>query len=359
MSEFSNFCKLLREKSGMTIYQIAKVSGMERTALNRMILGKRVPKRQDMELFCEGIRANEKEKDKLRELYLMEKLGKRRYENCQYIKQLLDELDQDTGSPNGRYWLPDRIMHTDPKDSQSFIQGREEVEEFIYYVIEQAYCQGNVLDIYTNFPVKEKILSKAVYFCSDTYEKDITLVHFLIMNVNPEKYYDADCNLKVLHDTLLWKFREGENYMPYYTYSPIMLHDLEMQLMPYYLVTGSCVLFISSDFQQGILLDDPESATFYHRKMKSLCGRLEPLYQSEGKWENGLFSNSTELMLKHLNIQVYEKAVRIGNSKKSVSVVIKESSLCEAFHDFSAYITEIKNSAHRSAHIEEQTIEDI
>lgn len=359
MSEFSNFCKLLREKSGMTIYQIAKVSGMERTALNRMILGKRFPKRQDMELFCEGIRANEKEKDKLRELYVMEKLGKRRYENGQYIRKLLEELDCDEGAENRMYWLPDRMVQIDPNNSQSFLQGREEVEGVITYVLELAYCEENILEFYTNFPVKEKVLSTAVLFFSDRYKKDIPLFHFLILNVNPEKYYDADCNLKVLQDTLIWKFREGENYIPYYTYSPIMLHDLEMQLMPYYLVTGSCVLFVSSDFQQGILLDDPESAAFYHRKMKNLCGRLEPLYQSEGKWGNGLFSNNTGLVLKNLDIQVYEKAVRIGKSKKSVSVVIKESSLCEAFHDFSAYITEIKNSAHGSAHIEDQTIEDI
>ena len=40
MSEFSDFCSMLREESGMTIYHIAKVSGMERTALNRMLNGK-------------------------------------------------------------------------------------------------------------------------------------------------------------------------------------------------------------------------------------------------------------------------------------------------------------------------------
>lgn len=342
MSEFSNFCKLLREKSGMTIYQIAKVSGMERTALNRMILGKRVPKRQDMELFCEGIRANEKEKDKLRELYMREKMGKRRYENCQYIRKLLEELDRDERADNRMYWLPDRMVQIDPNNSQSFLQGREEVEGVIAYVLERAYCEESILEIYTNFPVKENVLSTAVHFFHDRYKKDIPLYHFLILNVNPEKYYDADCNLKVLHDTLIWKFREGENYMPYYTYSPIMLHDLEMQLMPYYLVTGSCVLFVSSDFQQGILLDDPESAAFYHRKMKNLCGRLEPLFQSGSGTGNEIFPDPVKFMLKYLDIQVHEKAVRIEKRKRSFSVIIKESSLCEAFHDFSVYCSEIK-----------------
>lgn len=62
MSEFSEFCRILQEKSGMTIYQMAKVSGMERTALNRMVIGKRLPKQEDVDAFCKVVLANEKEK---------------------------------------------------------------------------------------------------------------------------------------------------------------------------------------------------------------------------------------------------------------------------------------------------------
>lgn len=344
MSEFSNFCKLLREKSGMTIYQIAKVSGMERTALNRMILGKRFPKWQDMEMFCGAIRANEKEKDRLRELYIREKMGKRRYDNCQYIKKLLEKLDHEESVGNRMYRLPEQTIQIDSNSRRSFLLGREEVEGFIYHVVERAYCQKDLLEIYTNFPAKEKVLSTAVHFLSDQYKKDIPLFHFLILNVNPGEYYDADCNLKVLYHTLLWKFREGANYMPYYTYSPIMLNDLEMQLMPYYLITDSCVFFVSSDFHQGILLDDPESAVFYQQKMKKLCDRLEPLFQSGNGGEKETFFNRTEVMLKHLDIHVQEKTVQIGKRKRKFSVIIKESSLCEAFHDFSVYLSEIKEA---------------
>lgn len=359
MSEFSKFCKVLREKSGMTIYQIAKVSGMERTALNRMILGKRFPKQEDMELFCEVIRANEREKEKLRELYMREKMGKRRYENCQYIRKLLEELDYEEGVGDRMYWMSDGMMSEHPDCSQSFVQGKEKVEGVIYYVLERAYSQKKLSTLYTNFPVKEKMLSPAVHFFSEKYKKDIPLFHFLILNVNPEEYYDADCNLKVLYHTLAWKFREGANYMPYYTYSQIMISDLALQLVPYYLVSDNCVLFVSSDFCQGIFLDDAELAAFYQRKMKNLCDRLVPLFQSEDRIENKYFPNNTEFFLKHLDIQVDEKAVRIEKNRKSLSVVIKESSLCEAFHDFSSYISEIKNIAHRSAHIEERTVEDI
>lgn len=362
MSEFSQFCNILREKSGMTIYQIAKVSGMERTALNRMVLGKRFPKREDMELFCEAIRANDKEKEKLRELYMMEKMGKRRYENCQYIRRLLKKLDRLEGAADRVLWVPDGAIEPDPEFCPLFVQGREEIEKLLYFVLEQAYRQEKVPEMYTNFPAKEEMLPSAVQYFSGQFERDIPLFHYHILNVNPEEYYDADCNLKVLYHTLSWKFREGVDYRPYYTYSPIMLHDLEWQLMPFYLVTDSCVLLASGDFRQGILLDDTESAALYQRKMKKRRNQLQPLFWPEDCIVNTEVSNGRGLRLKHLNIQFFEKAVRIETyqkGEKHISVVIKESSLCESFQYFLNYVTELKSAAHISAHIEGQAAEDI
>lgn len=43
MSEFSIFCKKLIDNCEMTIYGIAKEAKIERTSLNRMIAGKRLP----------------------------------------------------------------------------------------------------------------------------------------------------------------------------------------------------------------------------------------------------------------------------------------------------------------------------
>ena len=126
MSEFSDFCSMLREESGMTIYHIAKVSGIERTALNRMLNGKRFPKYEDVELFCEVLRAGERDKEHLRELYLMEKMGRNHYENYIYIRNLLRELDQrenDAAFPD-----PAGTKNTDSRE-KSFVNGKREVRD--------------------------------------------------------------------------------------------------------------------------------------------------------------------------------------------------------------------------------------
>lgn len=343
MSEFSDFCNMLREKSGMTIYYIAKVSDMERTALNRMLNGKRLPGYEDVERFCGTIRANEKEKEHIRELYIMEKMGKKRYNNSRYIEQLLDALEH--GGITSIYFdqVPEKKKIC---GNTSFAEGEKTVRYKLLNMLEQTYQMADIEEIYTNFPATDEILLSAVRFYEKKYSKQIPFCHFHILNVNPEQYYDADCNLKVLCAALIWTFIKEKSYIPCYTYSPLMLSDLEIQLMPYYLVTSAGVAHISDNFQQGIFLENLDTVYFYKKKMKMIRDQMKKLLYvsretagAEGR--EPLYSlREMEPDLQHLNVELYEKSVVISkydNKKKTVGVVITESSLYEAFQDYFAY----------------------
>ena len=275
MSEFSDFCNMLREKSGMTIYYIAKVSDMERTALNRMLNGKRLPGYEDVERFCGTIRANEKEKEHIRKLYVMEKMGKKRYNNCRYIEQLLDALEHEGITSIFFDQVPGEEKNS---GNTSFAEGEKPVRYKLLNMLEQAYQVADIEEIYTNFPASDEILLSAVRFYENNYNKQIPFSHFHILNVNPEQYYDADCNLKVLCAALIWTFIKEKSYIPYYTYSPLMLNDLEIQLMPYYLVTSAGVAHISDNFQQGIFLENPDTVSFYKKKMKMIRDQMKKLF---------------------------------------------------------------------------------
>lgn len=347
MSEFSDFCNMLREKSGMTIYSIAKVSEMERTALNRMLNGKRLPGYEDVERFCGTIRANEKEKEHIRKLYMMERMGKKRYANCCYIEKLLYMLDQGGVSP--LYFSEEPKEKMEP-DNTSFVEGETLVCDRILDMLEQAYQLPDSDKIYTNFPANDEILLSAVRFYEKKYRKQISLHHFHILNVNPEQYYDADCNLKVLCAALIWTFFKEKSYIPYYTYSPLMLNDLELQMMPFYLVTGARVAHISDDFRQGIFLENPDTVSFYKKKMRMLRDQMKKLFYvcqttggSEGR--EPLYSlHDMEPDIRHLDVELYEKSVVISKyhkKRKTLDIVITESSLCEAFTDYFVYREEV------------------
>ena len=86
MSEFSLKCKEYLKLTGETVYQLSASSGLDRTSLQRMITGKRLPGIAFVRQFCDSLRINSFQKRELIELYKIEKNGKEVYYNRKYIR---------------------------------------------------------------------------------------------------------------------------------------------------------------------------------------------------------------------------------------------------------------------------------
>lgn len=277
----------------------------------------------------------------------MEKMGRKRYDNGQFIEKLLQDLNQMKESARSVYSMSGSHIRED-ETIKLFINGRDKLERLIYQLLEKEYGRKKKTELYSNFPAKGNMLFMATSHFEQKYKKEIPLYHFFNLNVNPEKYYDTDCNLKVMYYTLPWVFEKGADYMPYYTYSQLMLNDMELQMMPYYLVTAGGVLLISDDFQQGIFLDNPDAIHFYQEKMQSIRMQMKPLYQI-------VVAQKNDTRPEAIDIKFSEEKVRITKHKesgKSMTVVITESSLCEAFSDYFIFLEEKKWTAHGGAHID-------
>ena len=89
MSEFSSKCREYIKNTGETVYQLSASSGLDRTSLQRMITGKRLPGTDFVRQFCDSIRINPAQRQELMELYKIEKIGKEVYCNRKYIQELL------------------------------------------------------------------------------------------------------------------------------------------------------------------------------------------------------------------------------------------------------------------------------
>lgn len=89
MSDFSSKCREYLKNTGETVYQLSTSSGLDRTSLQRMITGKRLPGMDFVRQFCDSIRINPSQRQELIELYKIEKIGKEIYYNRKYIQELL------------------------------------------------------------------------------------------------------------------------------------------------------------------------------------------------------------------------------------------------------------------------------
>ena len=89
MSDFSNKCREYLKDTGENVYQLSASSGLDRTSLQRMITGKRLPGIDFVRQFCDFLRINPSQRRELMELYKIEKIGKEIYYNRKYIQELL------------------------------------------------------------------------------------------------------------------------------------------------------------------------------------------------------------------------------------------------------------------------------
>lgn len=89
MSDFSSKCREYLKDTGENVYQLSAYSGLDRTSLQRMITGKRLPGIDFVRQFCDSLRINPSQRRELMELYKIEKIGKEIYYNRKYIQELL------------------------------------------------------------------------------------------------------------------------------------------------------------------------------------------------------------------------------------------------------------------------------
>lgn len=138
-----------------------------------------------------------------------------------------------------------------------------------------------------------------------------------------------------------------------------MLNDLELQLLPYYLVTDCMVFLASDDFRQGILLEEPDMVLFYQERMPAIRQQMHRLFQMDvetSTWKrrflqekNGInvrlcSLGDSDRKLQHIDVRLYEKGVVISQKKGmdgEMTVMITESSLCKSFYDYFTYLNEM------------------
>ena len=207
MSDFSSKCREYLKDTGETVYQLSASSGLDRTSLQRMITGKRLPGIDFVRQFCDSIRINPSQRRELMELYKIEKIGKQVYYNRKYIQELLRVISsQQTFSPEGFLRLP----------SLPFYQGEFslDVEKKVLSLFEDILSSGSDETICTNIPASCRLLVQIFAHLYPKYGRLPSVTQILPLHQNPASSPDYNMNLETFLCTLLPILSGFLNYQP-------------------------------------------------------------------------------------------------------------------------------------------------
>lgn len=291
MSYFSEKCKFYLNESESNVYQISKVSGLDRTTIQRMVTGKRLPSPEFVSIFCDHLRINAVERKDLMEAYQIEKIGKSTYMNRKYIKKLIRHIANAQNKPDYYLTLETSSMPAD---------------ENIYMVLEDAFRLFEFDEILTNIPASHNFFYHALIKLHLQYGKSIPVKHTFSMFPNPLSVPDSNINLQKLYYIIPFLFSTYENYVPSYYYSRNLDYDYLTQLFPYYVITNSSIALFSADFKRSHIINDKKTVQLYRYSFYQIQENTQPLlikvktpmealaYYTRSLAENGFPTHSIE-----------------------------------------------------------------
>ncbi len=327
MSEFSEKCKELITKNNTNVYQLAKISGIERTTLQKMVTGSRLPISLDkVKEFCSYLQTSINEEMELIELYKKEKIGKKTYEMRREIRSLLlgAHLYQNDMTLRHKGYGKEKSNCNMDTQPVRLLEHELDISNAINYVVrsevmseEVAYVAMNTFDkneqVYQSLMLEDRGYSKSI-ICNQ-------YVNFVRSNRDEVSTIE---NIRVLKQIISFAFAFCHNYRVQYSYVAGNRQEMKEQVWPYFIVTSSKVLLLSGNCCKGILIEEIDLVRGYRLGVEELEAQYRLLFErgnsfskiedaltryqesANGEFPEVIFSSHCNVM-KMFYPQLYEK----------------------------------------------------
>ncbi|MEQ2455773.1 helix-turn-helix domain-containing protein [Flavonifractor hominis] len=274
---FSEYLRDLLQAKKMTVSALSRLSGVERTALSKALAGQRVLPYDSLSSIIYHLRLTPAEGQRLRVYYdaQFEKEGIRRAREL--VGRLfvdLAELDFVTPAFEESQLLMDLTQYA---AQRSIFSGVTNVQPLLRMVLTQeltrddaqialtvpptdTFLIGELLRRYLDGRMNGEVRQIIAFDASGTAE-DISL-------------HNLECFCRILPICLLSR----RTYHPYYYYDNTVAARYT-DPFPYFLVTHSCVVCLSEDGEQAMLLQGADQVNCYRRHFQNLCSRCYNLIQ--------------------------------------------------------------------------------
>lgn len=268
------------ERSGYTIYGIAKIADVKRSTLQKVLTENRKPSRELIEKLIPYLKLSRDEKDNLMEITEILSVGEEAFYQRQFIKKLLEHTAdillgmvisfKDTASKSS----PMRVTY---KDSQ-FFHGSYAVENLLNMLLINT-AQKYSSEIRTNIPGNSKlfgnVLKHIIYYCPDY--RNLRIRHFILFHKNVKEKLAVD-NLKLFYNIIPFIMVSDFLYEVNYYYdsgAPIVKDALTA--FPYFVIEKEWGVLLSEDCNSAVFVSSEPILEYLNNLYESFLGRTQPL----------------------------------------------------------------------------------
>ena len=343
MSEFSDKCRAFIEKSNTNVYQISKKSGLDRTMLQKMVKGTKVPSPSFFEKFCDFLVINKAEKEELEQLFKIERMGRDVYEcRCEIEKLFLDFKNLKVSA---RKSLSDNWMNTEPHFENTLLEkecvmicSETDMIDAIRYILKEECSNQEKPHIYMDISNETPYVLNQILKYAETDKKHITCIQFVKFGRSTPSHNVTAENIRSLRMIFPFAVSFPHTYDVYCSYIDGNRQDGNYSVWAHHIVTQSKILLISEKGDEGLLIDDEGIAGGYINRMSNMMKSCEKLFSPEDKVANTEVVDSFEMQeggLKVALLEPYYIMFRSAyNELPSNMICLKEPGLYDAFKDY-------------------------
>lgn len=286
MTLLSRKIEELIEESGETVASLAEMGKINRTTLQRVKSGERLPSKKFFANMCSALRLSLTEEEELETLLEMTQVGERVYHNRQKIIELIETIAELT-----EYKIPfskelnlnivNQKDGWDPTSNPEKIQivtGAGAVLKMIESCIDKELFGSEQPHLRMAIPGTCDPIYQYIFAQMLGNKKQLSLQD--VLNIPDECDESiADQGLGVLKYLVSLSLLDNVNYQSNFYYQSIGENREINVLFPYFILTSEQVITLSRDFSKAILYQDAELYHLYQMGFVKLCHQTEPFIE--------------------------------------------------------------------------------
>lgn len=256
-SKATDFSRLLSRyitESSYTIYKMSKMLGIDRTAIQHYIAGDALPRPENFESICSVLTITPEQKNELTELYTKERLGARTYFNRKAIKHMIEALPQYkvTGGTTMNF------IHSENQSSAASeaVSGMINVNNVLINAVADEMNE-DAPRIASTIPFDDSVFYDFILQILSSNTDKVSFDHYFRIYMSDKNEPD-NINITNLGNILRMSLSTDFKYHPYGYYAYKDSVDDNMSVFPYCLITRSCAVMVSRDYQSGVVMRQPD-----------------------------------------------------------------------------------------------------